>query len=566
MSSSEDEEAQIERAIALSLQADIQSPDAGEKRRNTVEDVSKDQSWRQNQPTGAGLNLKELAAERNARSVKKRNLEPDIEIISTDSKGSKRRKAVIVDLSDTRDDNPASGRPPASPATPQNSMTSFAPGSFPKGVIKRTWAFGYDRSDDVKIEEVIQKNRIEDVVLSAFQIDLQWLLLKFAPIRSLITITMGLKDKKDQEQWRSDAKKNFQYIRLCFPDMSGQISSMHCKFIILFHGTHVRIVIPTANLMKYDWGETGAMENLVFMIDLPRLQSQQTNEEALPPFGQEFLYFLRRLGIDNDICQKLLKFDFTETKKFGFTHTVAGSHTDETVHRTGLPGLSHSIKRLSLQSSEKLTLDYASASLGSLDDQILECLYRSAMGQDITSKSSSSISSEHLRSKIRILFPSEGTVKSIKDGPESAGIITLQKQYWNSGKFPKACMREYKSIRNGLLSHNKLILARGEREGKAIAWAYLGSANFSESAWGKLVRDRATKIPKLNCRNWECGVVVPMSESALESIDKEADATVSSKVFETVFRLPFEHPGETYEGKSPWFFKEHHSDAHSWRT
>ena len=27
---------------------------------------------------------------------------------------------------------------------------------------------------------------------------------------------------------------------------------------------------------------------------------------------------------------------------------------------------------------------------------------------------------------------------------------------------------------------------------------------------GRLVQDRSTKAPKLNCRNWECGVLVPI--------------------------------------------------------
>lgn len=69
------------------------------------------------------------------------------------------------------------------------------------------------------------------------------------------------------------------------------------------------------------------------------------------------------------------------------------------------------------------------------------------------------------------------------------------------------------------------------------AWAYVGSANLSESAWyvatwkslnvpngyhrGRLVQDRTTKKPKLNCRNWECGVLVPV-------IDKEQDPAASS--------------------------------------
>lgn len=30
--------------------------------------------------------------------------------------------------------------------------------------------------------------------------------------------------------------------------------------------THLRIVIPSANLVPYDWGETGVMENVSFLM------------------------------------------------------------------------------------------------------------------------------------------------------------------------------------------------------------------------------------------------------------------------------------------------------------
>jgi hypothetical protein len=43
---------------------------------------------------------------------------------------------------------------------------------YPNGVVKKTWAFGYDRKgDDIKIEEVFQKNDLQLAVLSSFQID-----------------------------------------------------------------------------------------------------------------------------------------------------------------------------------------------------------------------------------------------------------------------------------------------------------------------------------------------------------------------------------------------------------
>jgi hypothetical protein len=39
--------------------------------------------------------------------------------------------------------------------------------------------------------------------------------------------------------------------------MAGQINCMHSKLQLLSHPTHLRVVVPSANLVPYDWGETG---------------------------------------------------------------------------------------------------------------------------------------------------------------------------------------------------------------------------------------------------------------------------------------------------------------------
>jgi hypothetical protein len=61
---------------------------------------------------------------------------------------------------------------------------------------------------------------------------------------------------------------------------------MHSKLQLLSYSTHLRVVIPTANLTSYDWGETGVMENVCFLIDLPRLPAGRTATE-LTHFAEE---------------------------------------------------------------------------------------------------------------------------------------------------------------------------------------------------------------------------------------------------------------------------------------
>lgn len=51
-------------------------------------------------------------------------------------------------------------------------------------------------------------------------------------------------------------------IRFVFPPMQNGAAIMHSKLQLLKYPNHLRIVVPTGNLVPYDWGETGTMENV----------------------------------------------------------------------------------------------------------------------------------------------------------------------------------------------------------------------------------------------------------------------------------------------------------------
>ncbi|PBP16310.1 tyrosyl-DNA phosphodiesterase domain protein [Diplocarpon rosae] len=75
---------------------------------------------------------------------------------------------------------------------------------------------------------------------------------------------------------------------------------------------------------------------------------------------------------------------------------------------------------------------------------------------------------------------------------------------------------------------------------------------------GRLVKDRATNEPKLNLRNWECGVVLPIpSLPQDELIGREGveDWASMDDAFGAV-PIPMEVPGEAYGDRRPWFYSE----------
>lgn len=71
------------------------------------------------------------------------------------------------------------------------------PGSgvqYPKGVVKKTWALGFPREHDIKIEEVLQKVDLQLAVLSAYQWDVDWLLRKISLNESKMVFVMQAKE------------------------------------------------------------------------------------------------------------------------------------------------------------------------------------------------------------------------------------------------------------------------------------------------------------------------------------------------------------------------------------
>ncbi|KAI7300879.1 phospholipase D/nuclease, partial [Hortaea werneckii] len=427
-----------------------------------------------------------------------------------------------------------------SPSQPAN------PGSlqYPHGVVKKTWAFGHPRHNDIKLEEVLEPQTLRTAVLSAFQWDTDWVLSKLrTPLKGGKTkcvFIMQAKQESERKEIQAQAASIRSFLRLVFPPMEGQTWCMHSKLMLLFHPEKLRIAVPTANLLNFDWGETGSMENSVFLIDLPRLpDGKKMQLEHLTHFGQELLYFVQKQGLDEDVRNGILNFDFAATEHMAFVHSVGGISYHDDARRTGFLGLGNSVRHLGLQ-TDRLELDFAASSIGSLNDSQLQNLYSAAKGLDATSpqppppttsskpkpdffqnpsttnvsakSSSSSSSSSTIRKNFRIYFPTRETVTSSSAG--AAGTICLNRKYFENLGFPRDCFRDYISRRQGLLSHNKVLYARGKRKigstcevrgaggghgggtERDVAWVYVGSANCSQSAWGNLTVDRRSKQQK----------------------------------------------------------------------
>ncbi|RKF62697.1 putative tyrosyl-dna phosphodiesterase domain protein [Erysiphe neolycopersici] len=391
---------------------------------------------------------------------------------------------------------------------------------YPNGVIKKTWAHGFPRrGDDISIEEVLQKDDLTLAVLSAFQIDTSWILGKLSD-KTRVYWVLQAKTENEKQRWMSQASSNYKF---CFPAMKGNVRCMHSKLQLLAHPSHLRVVVPTANLVSYDWGE------------------------SLP----------------EQVVKSLRNFNFSRTNELGFVHSIGGSHARDTLSRTGLCGLASAVKRLGLESQDPILIDFVTASLGNISPSFIENLYTAAQGSlklpPNKTQAKSTIDDEiRLRKCVndfcRVYFPTRETVENSLGGLGAGGTICFQSQWWTSNQFLQHIIRDCKSRREGMLMHSKMWFVRPSKPHSRLSWAYVGSANLSESAWGRLSTDLRTKQPKIHCANWECGVIFPV-----KPIVAEVQYEIESKGIgesEGSIPVPMVVPGTTYEGKTPWFFNE----------
>ncbi|KAF4963871.1 hypothetical protein FSARC_8124, partial [Fusarium sarcochroum] len=450
--------------------------------------------------------------------------------------------------SPTEDDDDVVDVPPAKRMTPSEPLRTMAGSSspnllpFPNGAIKRTWARGYPRtSEDIKIEEVLQRDKLELALLSSYQWDDEWLMSKIDLRRTKLLLLAFADSEAQKSEMRSNAPPGIKFV---FPAMNGP-GAMHSKLQLLKYPNYLRVVVPTANLVPYDWGETGVMENMVFLIDLPRLKDSAIYQPTA--FSTELGRFLSATGVGESMVSSLANYDFSKTKHLGFVYTIPGGHLGDSLKRIGYCGLGASVASIGLATDDPIEVDFVCASLGSLNYDLVGAMYNACRGDDGLAEYKSRIGragaaaknkasnpwQDKLKDRFRIYFPTDETVGRSRGGRnptlttralmQAAGTICVQPKWWRSPTFPTELVRDCVNTRDGLLMHSKMILVRKSgvqpqmqagsqlqtrpqtrpeprrrdkeptandinipaepnAEETSLGWVYVGSANLSESA------------------------------------------------------------------------------------
>lgn len=345
--------------------------------------------------------------------------------------------------------------------------TSASEPTFLDAAVKKTWAHGYNRHEDITIEEVFQRSDLTLAVISSFQWDIDWLYSKLDSKSTRLTLIMEAKEDSLKRQYEEETS-SMPNLRLCFPPMEGPVGCMHSKLMLLGHPSYLRIVVTTANLVPYDWGETGVMENMVFLIDLPRLPATHAEKplNQMTSFEIELINFLEAMGLDEKIVQSIHQFDFSRTKDLAFVHSIGGVHVgpDGPWRRTGFCGLGMAIQELGLanQDGSTVAVDYVSSSMGTMGMGFLQTFYMAAQGDvGLTEYCWRRVDfRDWMRTKtdqnLRVYYPLQETVATSKGGTASGGTICFNGGWSWLSPMVQSIFRDCRSQRKGLLMHNKV--------------------------------------------------------------------------------------------------------------
>ncbi|TKA53626.1 hypothetical protein B0A49_11975 [Cryomyces minteri] len=198
--------------------------------------------------------------------------------------------------------------------------------------------------------------------------------------------------------------------------------------------------------------------------------------------------------------------------------------------RTGIVGLSRAVRALNLQTQDPVETDFAASSIGSLNMDFLESIYLAASGADLPVEKRE----VDIKDRFRIYFPTHDTVAASTGGTQNGGTVCFQSKWYNSDTSPKTLFRDYQSTRTGLLSHNKILFSRSQKQ----AWAYVGGANISGSAWGKAFFDKAKTLHTYFGKCFAAQYQIPLKHIALQNFygpnNSEFDRIYDVKKLESV--------------------------------
>ncbi|KAF9426446.1 hypothetical protein BGZ94_006512 [Podila epigama] len=470
-------------------------------------------------------------------------------------------------------------------------LADLYPIQYTEATFKNTYIQGTVKGPNtVRIDDLIDREFIQKAVMTSFQLDSFWLEKYLPRTVPQLLVTHWSSKMGESPGFRTTGK-----VTELHPPLTGY-GSFHPKLMLLFYASFCRVVIGSANLVPHDWSE---MVNTLYVQDFPMLPTRVSNPTELGSFGSTLYNFLEVMTIPTKILRVVECIDFSSAKVH-LIPTVQGSHPVFADHAYGIARFAKVMEAVNPR-RQPWMMEYQTSSIGRLTLKFLTEFDNAARGLPVRTRSR--LDPEELMPPIKIIFPTERTVQESRNGEMGAGTICFQEHFWKEPSFPKPVLHDFECVAGmkGSLMHSKVCLARPRPNAADIVgvtttqsgnsstsaastsnvapagWFYVGSANFTESAWGTISqKKKAGKKPSyveitsdsvptpaselglmISMRNWELGVIHVMDHPHdMEALQQKRSAKDRSEGinFFGPLAVPFKRPVRQYTSRDkPWF-------------
>ncbi|KAG6828194.1 hypothetical protein H0H92_008813 [Tricholoma furcatifolium] len=396
-----------------------------------------------------------------------------------------------------------------------------------------------------RLTEILgKKSELSFAIISSYSLDLSWIYEFFD--RSVPVILVTQPDPSGEASLKNVLPH---WIRTS-PYLPAGRGCMHMKFMLLFYKTgRLRVVVSTANLIAYDYRD---MENTVWLQDIPLRAKPIPHDPRSPQdFPTVLQGVLRSVHVQpalktmhpdlpiKTIEELRMRWDWANVKVH-LIPSIAGKHEGwPDVIKTGHPRIMQVVRNMGLRTgngktSKEIVLECQGSSIGVYTTQWFNEFHWSARGEPAEDWLDEP---RKRREKlpyppIKVVFPTKATVQKTALGEKGGGTIFCRRKQWAAKNFPRSHFYDSKSKGGPVLMHSKMIVAmpRELSKGKqgpgsvteeesddeiqvietAVGWAYIGSHNFTPSAWGTLSGSGFNPI--LNISNYELGIIFPLKD------------------------------------------------------
>ncbi|KAF8330786.1 tyrosyl-DNA phosphodiesterase-domain-containing protein [Cantharellus anzutake] len=567
------EQQQLEEAIALSLSESREVIDVGDAESSTRQSSNTTTSNPTSFPSDF---LKERARLEEARLQRRKRRFESVAVDAPQkaSGSSDHSQQSVGQLAKRRKIELPLGDVPTPLQTSISKHENIEP--FWDGTLRQTPSRFSNYKPKFSLKDIIgESSAVEWSIMTAMDIDFDWVATCFPISVPNILVSSPARSNGYTEATvkRLDTTSWFH----CTPWMPPGHGVMHTKLCLYFRKDGcLRVAVNTANLLDYDWW---GIENMSWVQDFPLLASSTQSPEAEASHGKAFrttlIAHLKRMNVEAgmkaavssgvirlpkcSIEAVLNRYDFSKVK-IRLVASLPGTFTGQEMQTVGHTGLMRALRTIGARTppGKDLSLEYQGSSIGRYTADWIQGFRISATGgngyNSWLSMSAKAIKEQPYPSKslMKILYPTLETVDAA--GRHRGGSMFLSPSTWEAKNFPRQLFHDPKATSGSILMHTKMMLglfvskkngvgpdtqAVSGIDGDVGGWCYVGSHNFSPSAWGTLSREKRKKratgrsskarrdmsddesqdedTPSINIRNFELGILFPFFQNELPS-------------------------------------------------